>query len=473
MALKTGVLLLHGLTGMPGEMRPVAKFLEKAGYRVDVPLLAGHGGSHKEMLQVGWPDWLQSGKDSLARLLLDCDQAVVGGLSMGSTISGILAAGDTKRIGGVVMFSPTLIYDGSSVDDVPLQRILRSNAVKPFLQLLYIIFPPYARVFYGTEVAPYGLKDMRLQRQITKQIEAAKRGETADFGTFRTYFCSCIELDFLIMRFRKLAGRINCPVLMLHSIEDSVVRPKNATDTYAMVKTREKRLVMLTGCDHVMTLDLKRNYVARLVAQFTTQIAERRKAPGNDPIFADAKAGASVEVEQQDTAGLRHTMTIMNNHKPLAIMELQFVNKTLRVWQPSHLDNQGHSSEPVPPENLHKAVSTALKTVELLARSYGAASIILDAPTIELALAAGVKEITTYGIALCDLPDAGITLRAPRTRRFACKFSNPVAAWWARLHGRLEPIRSYLPPDKKTASTLPAADAVQVPAEKVDATLVS
>jgi carboxylesterase len=40
---KVGVLLLHGLGGTPAEVRFVAMGLNKAGYTVHTPQLAGHG----------------------------------------------------------------------------------------------------------------------------------------------------------------------------------------------------------------------------------------------------------------------------------------------------------------------------------------------------------------------------------------------------------------------------------------------
>src|SRR5215471_19930645 len=42
MSKSVGVLLIHGLTGMPSEMRPVEKYFVSRGFEVEVPLLAGH-----------------------------------------------------------------------------------------------------------------------------------------------------------------------------------------------------------------------------------------------------------------------------------------------------------------------------------------------------------------------------------------------------------------------------------------------
>src|SRR5438105_1727687 len=89
--VKTGVLLLHGLTGTPAEMRPVAKHLKSIGCEVETPCLPGHGGGYRELLDTGWKDWIAGADEALGRLSQRCDRVVVGGLSMGALISALLA----------------------------------------------------------------------------------------------------------------------------------------------------------------------------------------------------------------------------------------------------------------------------------------------------------------------------------------------------------------------------------------------
>ncbi len=52
------VILVHGLTGAPDEMRYVAKKLAAQGLDVETPLLAGHGQGYPEVIATGWQDWL-------------------------------------------------------------------------------------------------------------------------------------------------------------------------------------------------------------------------------------------------------------------------------------------------------------------------------------------------------------------------------------------------------------------------------
>src|SRR5580700_3443891 len=84
--IKMGALLIHGLTGMPNEMKPIERVLGELGCTVSVPMLAGHGAGQKELLATGWPDWLGSARKALSELSETCDAIVVGGLSMGGLL---------------------------------------------------------------------------------------------------------------------------------------------------------------------------------------------------------------------------------------------------------------------------------------------------------------------------------------------------------------------------------------------------
>ena len=52
-----GALVVHGFTGNPQSMRPLAEAFAHAGYTVELPLLPGHGTKVEDMLETGWDDW--------------------------------------------------------------------------------------------------------------------------------------------------------------------------------------------------------------------------------------------------------------------------------------------------------------------------------------------------------------------------------------------------------------------------------
>lgn len=272
-SLKTGVLLLHGLTGMPSEMRPIEKHLTQQGCIVSCPMLAGHGGDHNELLATSWKDWLASAKAALDELLKQCDHVVVGGLSMGALLSLMLAI-DEPRVSGIVMLSTTISYDG-----------MTSTRFKIFLPFVDLI-PWLGRNCYWTESPPYGLKDLRLQKQITKQVEAAKRGESTTFGLFRTYAGSLRQMDHLVAQVKKQAKKVRCPALVVHALEDTITTTKNAETICKLMVANDKTLVLLGGCDHVLTLDLRRKDVAAYIARFAAKASWEFSKSNADRVVA-------------------------------------------------------------------------------------------------------------------------------------------------------------------------------------------
>lgn len=114
-AARTGVLLVHGLTGTPAEMRLLAKGLNKQGFTVYAVQLAGHCGSMEDLVDTRWTDWLASVEGGLQRLSQHVDHVVVGGLSMGAVLSLAVAQRHPDKVDGVCALSTTFRYDGWSI----------------------------------------------------------------------------------------------------------------------------------------------------------------------------------------------------------------------------------------------------------------------------------------------------------------------------------------------------------------------
>jgi carboxylesterase len=107
---RRGVLCLHGITGTPFEVRPLAEALGRGGCTVEAPTLAGHGGTLRGLAESGWRDWLSS-----AEAAMDGLQARVGGgpiaicgFSMGGLLALRLARLYPDRISALVVMSAPL-----------------------------------------------------------------------------------------------------------------------------------------------------------------------------------------------------------------------------------------------------------------------------------------------------------------------------------------------------------------------------
>src|SRR5512135_580609 len=85
-SLGKGVLLVHGLTGAPGEMKFLARRLHRCGFHVAAPLLAGHGSDEVHLLRTTWHDWLETLRVAFLRLRDDVDEIYVAGICVGGAL---------------------------------------------------------------------------------------------------------------------------------------------------------------------------------------------------------------------------------------------------------------------------------------------------------------------------------------------------------------------------------------------------
>src|SRR6476620_5627304 len=96
-----GALCIHGFTGNPTSMRPVAKAFAAASFAVELPRLPGHGTTIEDMITTGWTEWTAAAEDAYQRLAARCEQVVVAGLSMGGSLT-IWLATRHPEIAGIV-----------------------------------------------------------------------------------------------------------------------------------------------------------------------------------------------------------------------------------------------------------------------------------------------------------------------------------------------------------------------------------
>ncbi len=103
---KTAVLLVHGFTATPWEMRPLAEFLADAGVASIAVRLPGHGTSPEDLADRCWEEWFSAvlcGYQILSKRF----QSIYGmGMSTGCLL--LLALAKDNPLGGLVLFSPYL-----------------------------------------------------------------------------------------------------------------------------------------------------------------------------------------------------------------------------------------------------------------------------------------------------------------------------------------------------------------------------
>lgn len=104
------MLCLHGLTGTPYEVAPLAHALRVAEFSVSAPLLAGHGGTTATLAATRWHDWLASAEAAFEQLREASGGGAVAvlGFSMGGLLALRLARLRPESVSALVALSVPL-----------------------------------------------------------------------------------------------------------------------------------------------------------------------------------------------------------------------------------------------------------------------------------------------------------------------------------------------------------------------------
>jgi len=233
---RTGCLLLHGFTAAPQEVLRLGAHLANHGYTALGVRLAGHGTSVSDLARTRWPDWLASAQDGHDVLRGMCNRIVLLGVSMGGLLSVLLAA-DQPPAGLVLMSTPITLLRS------PLRR---------WLKPLSLIVP---RI-------PKGPPDWH---------DASAGTERIAYTAYSTR--AAAEVQDLITRARATLPQITVPTLVIHSLNDTFVVPANAETVLAELRSRDKRLLLVEGSNHLVTLDAARQIVFDAAHAFVRRVA--------------------------------------------------------------------------------------------------------------------------------------------------------------------------------------------------------
>ena len=104
------VLCLHGFTGTPYEVAPLARSLAGAGFSVSAPMLAGHGENAAILAATRWQDWLASAEAAFDQLRAASGNGLVAlaGFSMGGLLALRLARLHPQAVSALVVMSAPL-----------------------------------------------------------------------------------------------------------------------------------------------------------------------------------------------------------------------------------------------------------------------------------------------------------------------------------------------------------------------------
>lgn len=236
---RTGILLVHGFTGSPVSLRPLAELLAKRGFAVDLPRLPGHGTTWREMLPTRYDDWRAEVVRAATSLRSRTDKVVLVGLSMGGTLAlDVASSGDAAPAGVVAINAQILDRKGIVVK------------LGPYLEKIFPVVPARAAGLRSNDIAKPGA------------------GEQA-YGWVPS--AAGNSLLRALPRVRAQVQRLTCPVLIAYSRQDHSVSPENSKKLLGLLRTNDLTELVLERSYHVATLD----YDLELIEERVTAFADR------------------------------------------------------------------------------------------------------------------------------------------------------------------------------------------------------
>jgi len=173
------VLLVHGFSATPWEMRPLADLLTRRGFACLAVRLPGHGTSPEDLATRRWEEWSQAVVAGYDRLAEHFPRIYAAGLSTGSLLALILAG--RREISGLVLLSPYL-------------RL--RHRLAPFARWLRYLHPYQTRALSDAAALHYYA---------------------------RRPLAGVHQINRLLNRLKPQLGEIRVPVLALHGEGDEVV----------------------------------------------------------------------------------------------------------------------------------------------------------------------------------------------------------------------------------------------------------
>ncbi|MDD4954811.1 MAG: alpha/beta fold hydrolase [Candidatus Omnitrophica bacterium] len=261
---KNAVLLIHGITGTPSEMRYLAKSFNKAGYTVLCNTLPHHCSSLKELKRATWQEIADLCIEDFKALKKEHEKVSIAGLSMGALMGIHIASKFPAEVSGIIALAPTLIYDGWAVH--------KGQALLPLAWHI-----PYFRNRIDIrENAPYGLKDENLRGAIQAfYSKAEKTSQNEKVVMFGSPFFPLASL-YQHHRFCKVVKRqlraVKTPILILHAKEDDMTSLKNAKYVFNNIGSSDKTLIVLENSYHMITIDNDKERVAGEAIKFMARL---------------------------------------------------------------------------------------------------------------------------------------------------------------------------------------------------------
>ena len=223
-----GCLCLHGFTGEPWEVEPIATyFLEQKGWLVYTPTLPGHG-PNGDLKDVTYQEWVYTAEVAVQELLKRCDQVFVIGFSMGGMLACYIAS------------------------KYPVSKLVLLSA------------------------AAYYVNPLQLLQELKDVVRLSLRGELDKDEHYQLYRKKIIETPMAavyqfiqaVKRIKPFVSRVKIPTLILQGELDGIVPRKSATYLYDTIGSETKDVQFLPESKHMICHGFERDQLIKKIETF-------------------------------------------------------------------------------------------------------------------------------------------------------------------------------------------------------------
>lgn len=220
----SGVLLIHGFTGLPAGMLLLGEVLNRAGFSVLCPRLAGHGTSERDLMRTTKDDWYNSVLDGFFILRGVCDKIFVIGHSMGGLLTLKLST-EYELAKIVTLAAPIFIDEGRGLKNLPPREFCSDACIYTERKKLNDV-PPAVNNVYD-----------------------------------KTPLISVHEMVDLINDVKKILPQVNSPILVMQGEEDHTVQPRSARFIMDNVGSNVKKIITVPNAGHLLPFAEERGFV--------------------------------------------------------------------------------------------------------------------------------------------------------------------------------------------------------------------
>jgi len=233
------ILLIHGFTSSPKEMRWMGEHLHAQGFTCLGIRLAGHATRPEDLIRARYTDWIASVEDGYNLLRGLSSRIFLAGISTGGALALLMST--RLEVQGVVAIS-TLDRLPS---DFPLWLLKLTSLVMPY-------------------------------RAKSNQTPGASWYDKESFKGHVAYPANPVravaELKQLLLEMNAALPNVHVPVLLVHSRDDKYVLPESMPRIHARLGTSDKEMFWVTESGHVVTRDAKREEVFAAASAFIRRI---------------------------------------------------------------------------------------------------------------------------------------------------------------------------------------------------------